>query len=104
MTDPHEPGAHHGPNVKAYLIIFGALAIFTALSFIINWCERQFGLNVHTGAAMIMVIAVIKAVCVAMYFMHLKWDFSRLYFLIFPVFILATMMMIVLMPDLVFGW
>jgi caa(3)-type oxidase subunit IV len=101
MNDSHEPAAHHGPNATAYLVIFGALAVFTAVSFIVN---KIYPPPDHTGAAIIMFVAVIKAICVAMIFMHLKWDFSKLYFLVFPVFILATMMMIVLMPDLVFGW
>jgi hypothetical protein len=38
-----------------------------------------------------------------MYFMHLKWDWKFLYFLIIPVFIMGTMMMTVLLPDIFFG-
>ncbi len=100
MSDPHENEGHHGPNVRAYLMVFGALAVCTALSFLVN---AALGQNVRS-ASIIMVVAVIKAVLVAMIFMHLKWDWGRLYFLIFPAFILGTMMVIVLLPDVVFAW
>ena len=36
-----------------------------------------------------------------MYFMHLKYDWDKLYFLVFPVVILTVMMVIVLLPDTV---
>lgn len=100
MAEAHEHG-HHGPNVRAYLIVFGALAVCTGLSFLVNVAFPPPHL---TGAGIIMVVAVIKATLVGMIFMHLKWDWSRLYFLIVPSFILGTMMMIVLLPDLVFAW
>jgi caa(3)-type oxidase subunit IV len=101
MSEAHDPHAHHGPNVMAYFAVFGALAVCTALSFLVN---KFFPPPNMTGAGIIMVVAVIKAVLVAMIFMHLKWDWGRLYFLIFPVFILATMMMVVLLPDLFYAW
>ncbi len=36
MTDTHSHDAHHGPGLKAYLVVATALAIFTAVSFIVN--------------------------------------------------------------------
>ncbi|HKB35574.1 MAG TPA: cytochrome C oxidase subunit IV family protein [Gemmataceae bacterium] len=101
MADTHEPGAHAGPNFRLYIIIFAALSVFTLLSFVVN---AIFGAGNHTGATIIMIIAVIKATLVAMIFMHLKWDWNRLYFLIIPAFILGAMMMMVLMPDIVLAW
>lgn len=101
MTDAHE---HHGPNVKAYFTVFGALSVFTLLSFVFNTLANKGVISHMQSAAFIMGIAVIKAVLVAVIFMHLKWDWTRLYFIICPLFILATMMVIVLMPDLVLYW
>ena len=49
-------------------------------------------------------VAVVKAFLVGLIFMHLKYDWGKLYFMIVPVFILGTMMMIVLMPDIVMAW
>jgi hypothetical protein len=36
--------------------------------------------------------------------MHLKFEWSKLYFLIIPVMILGVMMMVVLLPDIVIDW
>jgi caa(3)-type oxidase subunit IV len=101
MADAHDPHAHHGPHIKAYFAVFGALSVCTAMSFVVN---RFFPPPDHTGAAIIMGVAVVKAVLVGYIFMHLKWDWRNVYFIIFPLFILATMMVIVLMPDLVYAW
>ena len=53
---------------------------------------------------LILGVAVFKATLVGMYFMHLKFDWGKLYFMIFPAFILGVMMMMVLLPDIVFVW
>ena len=100
MAEAHDHAPHHGPDVKMYLVVFGILAVCTGLSFVANLALGQ---NMKS-ASIILVIAVIKAVCVAAIFMHLKWDWGRLYFIVLPLFILATMMVIVLLPDIVFAW
>lgn len=97
MTDAHD--VHQGPDVKAYLVIFGALSVFTGLSF-----AFYYALPHSFSFALILLVAVVKATLVGMYFMHLKFDWSKLYFMIIPAFILGTMMMMVLMPDFVLGW
>src|SRR5262249_39390136 len=98
MADPHHEEA--GPNLGTYLMVFGALCVCTALSFIVNAV-----LGHGMGSMMvIMVVAVIKASLVVAIFMHLKFDWDRLYFLIFPVAILAVMMIVVLLPDIVLAW
>ena len=38
------------------------------------------------------------------YFMHVKWDWSKLYFLMVPVFVLAPMLVFALLPDIVLYW
>ncbi len=107
MTDMHstaEVHAEHGPNVRAYFLVFAALAFFTAISFIVKDVFEEHGLDVTTGMFIILGVAVVKALLVAAIFMHLKWDFSKLYYMIIPAFILGIMMMIVLMPDIVMAW
>jgi cytochrome c oxidase subunit 4 len=108
MADAHhaDAPAHHGPNVQAYLVVFGALSIFTLVSFLANWMAHP---DVHwisrfTSFAIILGVAVVKACLVGIYFMHLKWDWGRLYFLIIPAFILGAMMGMVLLPDIVLAW
>jgi caa(3)-type oxidase subunit IV len=107
MADTHSPATdhddpdHHAGVFKAYLTVFIALSVFTAVSFIVN---AIFGIGNVTGAAIIMVVAVVKAVLVGFVFMHLKWDWYKLYFMIVPAFIIGTMMIIVLLPDIVLAW
>src|SRR4051812_35860127 len=99
MSDSHDDA--HGPSVQVYMIIFGALCVFTAISFIVN---AIFGIGSGTGMAIIMGVAICKATLVCMFFMHLKYEWSKLYFLIVPVAILGVMMIIVLLPDIVLMW
>ena len=104
MTDPHESEPHVGIPVKTYFLIFGALAVCTAISFLVNEGERHGMIGAYAGFAMIFAVAVCKAVLVGMFFMHLKLDWTRLYFVIVPVMILAVMMLVVLLPDIVLAW
>ena len=104
MTDSHHPGEHHGPNVRAYFLVFGALCVFTLVSFVINEFVRHDVMGAYTGMGIIMAVAVVKATLVGLIFMHLKWEWAKLYFIIVPVAILCVMMIIVLMPDGVVGW
>jgi caa(3)-type oxidase subunit IV len=102
MSDTHDAAAHHGPTLQIYYAVFGALCVFTGMSFVVNYLCRDS--SPHTGMAIIMGVAVCKAVLVCMFFMHLKYEWMKLYFLIVPVAVLCVMMMIVLMPDGVVGW
>ena len=100
MTDSHSSEHDHGPGVKAYMVVFAALSIFTAISFLVN---ATVGRNMQ-GLLIILSVAVCKAVLVGLYFMHLVVDWRRFYFLIFPAFILGAMLMVVLLPDIVIAW
>ena len=91
----------HGPSFKAYMVVFGALSIFTAISFVVNEAVRHDVLSTQSGFLLILAVAVVKALLVAIYFMHLIVDWGKLYYFIFPTFILGTMFMIVLLPDIV---
>jgi cytochrome c oxidase subunit 4 len=99
MTDPHHGHEHHGPTFQAYMAIAAVLAVCTALSFLFNQT-----ISAKVAAFLLILgVAITKATLVGMYFMHLKWDWKLLYFLIIPAFILGTMMMVVLMPDILLG-
>src|SRR5205807_6477431 len=102
-SDAHD-AEHHGPAVKAFMVVFVALSIFTAVSFIVNYAVRREVLSPHAGFALILLVAVVKAVLVGTYFMHLLVDWAKLYYFIFPTFILAAMFVVVLLPDIVLGW
>jgi caa(3)-type oxidase subunit IV len=108
MTDatlpPPEEHAYHGPNVQAYLVIGGALAIFTAVSFVVNGMVQAKYVEVVLGFAIILGVAVVKSLLVALYFMHLKYDWRKVLFFIVPALILGTMFFFVFMPDIVLAW
>jgi caa(3)-type oxidase subunit IV len=96
-------GEHHGNLFKLYMIVAGVLAVATASSFAFNAMARHDVLSVVLAFLAILTVAIVKAVLVGMYFMHLKWDWKALYFLIIPAFILGAMMMVVFMPDALLG-
>ncbi len=100
MSNSHHPEHHEGPGFQAYMVVFLALSTFTAIFFLVN---ATVGRNM-TGLVIILGVAVIKAILVGLYFMHLVVDWGRLYYLIFPTFILAAMFITVLMPDIVLAW
>jgi cytochrome c oxidase subunit 4 len=109
VTDPagsHAADAHaaHGPNLQAYLVVFGALCGFTLASFLFNAMAHAEIISHFFSFVLILSVAIIKATLVAMFFMHLKWDWAKLYYLIFPVLILAVMMGVVFLPDIVLAW
>jgi cytochrome c oxidase subunit 4 len=102
MDESHGAGhEHHGPPVTLYLLVFLGLCVFTGLSFVVN---AHYGIGSMTGLLIILGVAICKAVLVGAFFMHLKWEWGKLYFVIIPVMILGVMMMIVLMPDIVVDW
>jgi caa(3)-type oxidase subunit IV len=104
MADTHHDEAHSAAVFKAYMVVAVALSIFTATSFIFNYMAREMHVISHfTSFVLILGVAIIKATLVATYFMHLKWDWKLLYYLIIPVFIMGAMMMMVLMPDILLG-
>ena len=105
MASAHPAEAHpHGPNVAAYFMVFGALAVFTGLSFVANLMERDGYFSKSAAFAIILGVAVVKAALVGAIFMHLKWDWGRLYFLIIPALVLGPMLIFALLPDLVLYW
>jgi caa(3)-type oxidase subunit IV len=110
MTDAPPPapahGDAHGPTVTAYFTVFGALAVFTLVSFVANYAAapEQHWISKIVSFVIILGVAVVKAVLVGLIFMHLKFDWRKLYFMILPAFILGAMMMMVLLPDIVLAW
>jgi len=109
MADTHGgPGdnGHHGPKVQAYLVIGGALAVFTIVSFVVNAAVRSDPpiLTPNQGFWIILTVAIVKASLVVFYFMHLLWDWRKVGFMIVPAMILGAMMAVVLYPDIVAAW
>ena len=104
---PHRSSAehddHHARLFKIYMIVAAVLAVCTGSSFASTSWSATSRSAWSMGFVLILGVAVVKAFLVGFYFMHLKWDWRLLYFIIVPVFILGAMMVIILMPDMVVG-
>lgn len=96
--------ASHDMRTKAYSTVFIALSIFTAVSFLANHAVSRGWIGVHTSFAIIIGVAIVKAFLVGLIFMHLNFDWGKVYFIVVPIFILGVTMILVLMPDMVFVW
>jgi caa(3)-type oxidase subunit IV len=106
--DGHTPGGHddHAATVRAYMIVFVCLAFFTFCSFAANYiaAPEHAWISKSTSFVIILLVSIAKASLVGWIFMHLKFDWRKLYFMIVPAFILGAMMMMVFLPDMVLAW
>ena len=70
-THPHGPRLGHVVPMSTLLTVFGVLLLLTGTTV---WAHYGLDLG-HTGnLAVALIIAVVKASAVALYFMHLRWD------------------------------
>lgn len=100
----HAHATHSEPDFKLYIIIFVGLCVLTLVSFLSNQIVNHAMEQPMASTIIIMLVSVAKATLVAMFFMHLKWDWSKLYFLVVPVVIMGVMMIIVFLPDILLAW
>ena len=103
--------ADHKSHDKIYGLVFLALCIFTGLSFYADilpvkeaGSESESGWSTPVIAVIVLAIAVAKATCVMLFFMHLKWERGWKYVLLAPTTILAIGFPIALMPDIGFHY
>lgn len=93
MSD-HGHDESHG---KAYFMVFLALCGFTAISVIADMVHLP---NKIMLAGIVLAVAVAKALCVMMWFMHLKFERAWKYLLLAPTIILALALPLSLRPDI----
>lgn len=93
MSD-HE---HHESHGATYLTVFFALCIFTAISVAADYVQLK---NKVLLGAIVLAVAVAKALCVMMYFMHLKFERAWKYLLLAPTVIIALALPVALRPDI----
>jgi len=93
-----EPTKAHVKPTK-YVIVFVVLAVVTGIEFLIGSIIGQpENAGIHTlGVAALIILSLIKAALVMMFFMHLKYD-SKYYslMLLFPIFMAALLAVIVI--------
>ena len=88
---------HHESHGAAYFRVFLALCAFTAISVAADIIHLPS--KVMLGA-IVLAVAVAKALCVMMFFMHLKFERAWKYLLLAPTIILAAALPISLRPDI----
>jgi cytochrome c oxidase subunit IV len=95
---PSEIAEEHAAEAHApYLRVWGALAVLTAIEYYYAaWFKSMF-LILLVG---LLFWAVIKAGLVGWFFMHLKYEGNWVYMMIIPAFVLATIFVLALMPDM----
>ncbi len=87
----------HVESHAPYMKIFYALLVLTVLEyFYAKLMAGGFGMLVIG----LMTLAGIKAALVGLYFMHVKFEGKWVYFVIVPASILATILILALMPDI----
>ncbi len=96
----HEHEAHH----VNYFYIFLALCFFTIMSVVCDLAgikgETVMGMNgTVLLAVLVLSVAVAKALCVMLFFMHLKFERNWKYVILAPTTILAIGLPLALMPD-----
>ena len=97
----HADHAHH-PN---YWAIFLALCGLTAVSWILDESVGWGLMNSHVLlSVLVLAVALAKALFVAVYFMHLKFEGRWKYVLLTPTLILALGLPLALAPDLSFQY
>lgn len=88
--------AHPQPN---YALIFGVLLALTAVTVAVSRIHLGFAGNLALAA----VVATIKGLLVAMYFMHLKFEKKHLIIAVAIPLFFFVVLIIGLLPDIVFG-
>lgn len=90
----HDDHSAHHVN---YAAIFGALCLFTLLSVVFDVLSFE---NHAITIVLVFAVAVAKAMCVMMFFMHLKFEGNWKYVLLAPTTILAIGLPLALLPDI----
>jgi cytochrome c oxidase subunit 4 len=89
----HETHDTHHVN---YLTIFIALTGFSLLSYIFDILQMSKPVTI----VLVLAVACAKALCVMMYFMHMKFEGNWKYVLLAPTTILAIGLPLALFPDI----
>lgn len=92
------------PGITPYLVVFGALSVFTLVSFVANELARSEVITPTQSFVTILAIAVVKAILVVLYFMHLLQDWYRVCAMIVPAVVLAAVLVVCLLPDGIYLW
>src|SRR5580698_8877795 len=88
---------HHDSHGAVYFKVFIALCVFTAVSVAADLVHLPSKIML---GAIVLAVAVAKALCVMMFFMHLKFERAWKYLLLAPTIIIAAALPLSLRPDI----
>ncbi len=95
---PSDIAEEHATEAHApYLAVWAALAVLTGIEYFYAYFLKDFFVILVLG---LLFWAIIKAGLVGWYFMHLKFEGNWVYIMIVPACILATILVMALMPDM----
>jgi cytochrome c oxidase subunit 4 len=107
MNEPEEP---HGVTVPTphhavpYYVIFGTLVVLTVVTVSAYFIMMRLGVHNELVRVLIaLLIASIKAILVAMFFMHLKFEGKLIYTIFIVPLILCVLLVCALIPDILKG-
>ena len=103
MGEPEEPHGHTEPmphHHVNYVMIFGILVVLTVVTVAIAFVRFQ---NELVNLLLAMLVASVKAACVALYFMHLKFEGKLIYLIIIVPLFLCVILVAALIPDIVYA-
>ena len=95
--EPHgitEPTPHHHVN---YFLIFGTLVVLTIVTVAAAFLDIK---NEGVRVAVALLIASVKASCVALFFMHLKFVGKLIYVISIVPLLLCVLLICALIPDI----
>ncbi len=99
MSEPEEP---HGTTVPAphhhvnYFLIFAVLVALTILTVLVAFHRFQ---SEAINLLLALAIASAKALCVALFFMHLKFEGKLIYTIFIVPLLLCVLLTVALIPD-----
>jgi cytochrome c oxidase subunit 4 len=96
MADPAAPhaAAVERPQPK-YMLVFAGLAILTAIELGVAFL----GFSEIATILILLALAVWKAMLVALYYMHLRWEPRRLYLMVLAPLPLAVILVMVVLTE-----
>lgn len=94
----HDGAAGHegGSSVKAYMVVFGSLAVLTLIEVLI---PTQFGFPKTVQIVLLVALALWKALLVALYYMHLRYEPQRLKWMVVAPLPLAVILVMAVLTE-----
>jgi cytochrome c oxidase subunit IV len=95
IQDDAKSVKHAGPSVKIYYTVFATLALLTGMTVAVS----RLHFEPEVAVLLAFMIAISKALLVAAFFMHLKYDSRALHLMCAVPTLLTLMLLMALMPD-----